>query len=467
MRRTEGLHLVDMPKTFQDAVRTCKNLRIFYLWIDSLCIIQDDGLDWTSQAARMAYVYEFCTITIAALKAKESSEGLFSKVERGLKGETLPDYTNVYIRKAVGSPLYAPPIIIKGSYPDNCPLLHRAWTFQELILAPRILYFGAHEVIWHCRSEDHRLSENRPGDRYVTDPNLSELLRNRDDINSHLQEAWYGYVKTYSKRDLTFKKDRLPAIAAIARKIFNLRLQNDEYLAGLWRSTLIFDLGWQVMYLPSPAEDTSADITGIVPTWSWASRRLIYYSYHPSDTILANVRVHNIFYEAIGPAVLGACKKGAIVIEAPLIRLKPLRFLHYLESQQHVEAVPVAVGRRRSAQLAISVCYWDDVRRARPIDASMFAIPLTVRKRYGKYQCALLISKTATEWTFERLGLVGLILIKGKRSRSQNLHDPECTAVDEDCNDTVSQGLDDSKEAEANTYKAFIEIMETKIITLV
>jgi hypothetical protein len=307
----------------------------------------------------MAHVYEFSTITLAALKAKESSEGLFSKVKRCLKGQSLPGYTNVYIREAAGPPFHAPPLMIEGAYRDRCPLLHRAWTFQELIMAPRILYFGAHEVIWYCRSEGHRISENKPEGRYGTGPNPFELLRNRDDTDLHLQEAWH--VMKYMTRDLTFKKDRSPAIAAIARKVFNLRSRNDEYLAGLWRSTLLFDLGWQVMHLLSPSEDTSAETTGIVPTWSWTSRKLIHYSHHPSDTILANVRVHNIFYEAIGPAILGACKRGAIMIEAPLMQLVSLRVAHGIASRPRVEVVLDAGGGNDSSQLSIQRYYWDDM----------------------------------------------------------------------------------------------------------
>lgn len=65
------------------------------------------------------------------------------------------------------------------------------------------------------------------------------------------------------------------------------------------------------------------------------------------------------------------------------------------------------------------------------------------------------------------MGLVHLLLIEGKRSMSQSLHDPEHTAADEDCDDTASQDLKDPREAEANNFKAFIEAMETEIITLV
>ena len=71
----EGLPLDAFPKTFQDAFRVIQQLAIPYIWIDSLCIVQDDHDDWVHESARMCDVYGNAHLTIAADRARNCSEG--------------------------------------------------------------------------------------------------------------------------------------------------------------------------------------------------------------------------------------------------------------------------------------------------------------------------------------------------------------------------------------------------------
>ncbi|ENH67407.1 hypothetical protein FOC1_g10010677 [Fusarium oxysporum f. sp. cubense race 1] len=71
--------LDQLSKTFRDAVDICRSLGIIYLWIDSLCIIQDSPEDWREQAAQMADVYQHSFLTIAATKSHDGSQGCFSE----------------------------------------------------------------------------------------------------------------------------------------------------------------------------------------------------------------------------------------------------------------------------------------------------------------------------------------------------------------------------------------------------
>ena len=73
----DGYNVAKLPKTFQEAMQVTAFLGINYIWIDSLCIIQDSPLDWNYEAARMADVYTDAYCTIAALAAWDGSEGLF------------------------------------------------------------------------------------------------------------------------------------------------------------------------------------------------------------------------------------------------------------------------------------------------------------------------------------------------------------------------------------------------------
>jgi hypothetical protein len=102
--RKNGIALGDLPRTFQDAVEICRRLGVKYVWIDSLCIIQNDSQDWHNQAPRMASVYKNSFITIAASKAHDPSEGCFSDTHWSFRSKPLPGYSGILIRR-VSSPL--------------------------------------------------------------------------------------------------------------------------------------------------------------------------------------------------------------------------------------------------------------------------------------------------------------------------------------------------------------------------
>lgn len=75
--RASGIVLDSLPKTFRDAVVITYHLNINYIWIDSLCIIQDSEEDWNLEASRMAQIYSSSFLNIAATACKDSTVGLF------------------------------------------------------------------------------------------------------------------------------------------------------------------------------------------------------------------------------------------------------------------------------------------------------------------------------------------------------------------------------------------------------
>jgi hypothetical protein len=111
---TVGVEIDALPATFRDAVEICRKLHITFLWIDSLCIVQDIDDDWRRQAASMADIYENSHITIAASAAKSPTEGCFRERDEFSAGQALPAYPGVYVRRS----------------PDDAydwPLLKRGW----------------------------------------------------------------------------------------------------------------------------------------------------------------------------------------------------------------------------------------------------------------------------------------------------------------------------------------------------
>jgi hypothetical protein len=242
-------------KTFQDAIRVTRALAIDFLWIDSLCIIQDDQLDWDSESARMSDVYEGSCLNIAAAGAENGNEGLFcNTLESTVWGH--------YVETTVEGAQKRFDCAYHGIYSaclTETPLAKRGWVVQERILAPRTLHFSPGQLFWECR--EHNACESLP---YVIPPPTLQpwhYLEKQD-----LPDLWPAIVAFYSGCDLTYPKDKLVAISGIAQKIHDDT--KDVYLAGLWRNNLEMQLLWSVQegasLKPRPLEYRA-------PSWSWAS----------------------------------------------------------------------------------------------------------------------------------------------------------------------------------------------------
>lgn len=150
--RKEGILWEEFPKTFQDAVRFCLELDIPYLWIDALCIVQDDPVDWEVQSAKMADIYHQSCLTLAATWSNSNLTGCFPSqadeyAEHSLEViNSVQDNFQLKVRRKL--PHWATDPTAMPTR-DN-PLLSRAWVFQERVLSPRVLHFCLREMIWEC-----------------------------------------------------------------------------------------------------------------------------------------------------------------------------------------------------------------------------------------------------------------------------------------------------------------------------
>jgi hypothetical protein len=242
-----GISHSELCKTFNDAIIVARHLGINYIWIDSLCIIQDNPEDWLQESAKMSSVYSCSTINIAATGAKDGTIGCFFK---GLWNFQLP----IPMRKETRFWEFS------LSHPyrklNNEPLLDRAWVFQERFLAPRTLHFTSSQIFWECEGGygcGMSPMEESPWGRWDAD----QFPR-----SSH--KSWHLIVSSYSKGMLTYATDRLVAISGVARW---LQAQNkDDYLAGMWRKDLESQLCWRADY-----HSLSRPKVYLAPSWSWAS----------------------------------------------------------------------------------------------------------------------------------------------------------------------------------------------------
>ena len=285
----EDIPFGSLPRTFRDAVKITIGVGFEYLWIDSLCIIQDSKDDWVKESATMGSVYENSVCTIAAAVATDAQGGCF------VTRDPLT-YLNCKVAGDMKEGILACPADQNTwGVVNNSPLVTRAWVLQERIISPCMVHFGNPVIYWTCLqgqasefnvvgSGDITLSESRPilGPsvgflewRSVKPPiygrTLFDSLMTADfgpsDIKSMLvfNREWLSFVSEYSKCKLTMGGDKLIAISSIAQRI--QQKTKFKYLAGLWKEALQYNLCWYIqMNLQPPPTEYRA------PSWSWASR---------------------------------------------------------------------------------------------------------------------------------------------------------------------------------------------------
>jgi hypothetical protein len=258
-----AISIQSLPKTYQDAVFLTRKLGIPYIWIDSLCIVQDDPAEWQEEASKMADIYQASMLTIAAASAHNGSIGLFlDSLKPPTKlvwddRDTGPSESNCYARCPVGSS--------KSLW--NAPLNSRGWVLQELILARRILYCADDQFYWQCRSrftcEDGHMEEASFGS--VRKSFLS-VESGRMDFTAPLLslQTWWIWVMEYSRRHLTYHHDRIPAIAGMTNYYRNATSKVSAL--GLWTDTMWFDLGWRISGDEGRIVHTRLET---IPSWTW------------------------------------------------------------------------------------------------------------------------------------------------------------------------------------------------------
>lgn len=225
-----------MPPTIRDAIFAAKSLGFEFIWVDRFCIIQDDPEDWKAEANSMATVYEFAALTIAAVGADDPEDGCFLPREQGGMATLQTERGNIFISQLRGT------FDANGQYPAlsvellNSRWASRAWTFQERLFSRRIVYYGKSQIVWECRQSIDTESGlgldsgyNFWGSNYLTaaDPRAalrSMISRNQRSLGSNSGPSddsfkWHDIVAQYSTLDLTYEKDRRPAIESTMRLI--------------------------------------------------------------------------------------------------------------------------------------------------------------------------------------------------------------------------------------------------------
>ncbi|KAL9024454.1 MAG: hypothetical protein Q9196_006505 [Gyalolechia fulgens] len=250
-----GFPIDSVPRNFQDAIEAVRALGLRYLWIDALCIIQDSVSDWEAEAARMQDVYGSAHLTIAGTSATSSIDGFVARsnwpwpvVCMPCRGDNSgPGPASVYFRYQPDFSKYSRIEAI-----DKTVWNTRGWTFQERLLSSRILHFASGRLYWECRGTEGS-EENEPAralhDRTPWMATEAEGVQSDTvypDISGvdNRYQRWYRLVATYSQRELSFRKDVLPALSGLAHAFHHMYTNDDTYVAGLWLHDLMRGLLW-------------------------------------------------------------------------------------------------------------------------------------------------------------------------------------------------------------------------------
>ncbi|KAF2253750.1 HET-domain-containing protein [Trematosphaeria pertusa] len=350
----------DLSLVAYEAIKICRDLGIAYLWIDALCIVQDDEEDWQREAAKMCEVYSSSYLTIAAAGAHDNEDGIFQDqysgdVER--LGLFLFRGHQIYVRVGpwqyhLGHPLglnfdeqYADRLAEKSWLlrPEELPLVHRAWTVQERMLSRRVVYYTPEEMWWECDSwwycecgtaDEEKYPDDEDGSQYLrTMTAVQEANRGSFDwlrdphrkVPMSLENAyhkWCTIVAMFSAGNLTYAKDKLPALSGLAHQ-FKTMLKdrfdfNDDYVAGMWRHNLERQLLWVVTdHVPRAKPLAPRPPDSAIPTWSWMSvtGNIHFISDERDMNFTPRFRIVDVSTEPMTADWAGMVKGGKLVLE--------------------------------------------------------------------------------------------------------------------------------------------------------
>lgn len=282
-----------LPKTITDAIDVCRAIGLRYLWVDALCITQDNDNEKQEEIANMGLIYKNSTVTIVAASAAKVSDGFLGNGKLEEPGAQLP----LYIDESTTGTVYLRRKNAAQTYTSHEPIFQRGWTYQELLLSPRSIVFDSNQITLKCLTDFYEPVFETYLDLKVDAPELpvgvfgmvdEGLARKntRESRDWYIDETqgdiWKAIVHDYSERELSSFGDRLPALAGIAAEL--AAVWGDAYLAGFWRRTIVQCLGWRRTdrkirysdYGYAPQKDLFEGMIDRArrtesPTWSWAT----------------------------------------------------------------------------------------------------------------------------------------------------------------------------------------------------
>ncbi|KAK8013498.1 hypothetical protein PG991_009091 [Apiospora marii] len=263
--RMKGFKLGELPRAFQDAIEVTRALRIPYLWIDSICIIQGDEEDWNRESKRMEDVYASAYCTIAATAASNSMAGFLSGIE---------NHQSLYVQDDHGEAIYISTNVADFDKDiakdvdkdiEEHSLNERAWVMQERFLSPCTIHFTRTQIYGECGHGIYA-GDNiflRSTKYFQLDPAFPSRLR-----DSGYAETWdflKSMLENYSQRGITKSSDRAIAISGLLNRIEKV-LRECRIYHGIIGWYLHRTLLWR---RETGSASEKIEYKSPVPSWSW------------------------------------------------------------------------------------------------------------------------------------------------------------------------------------------------------
>lgn len=319
--RQAGIREAEIPLVLRDAIRVTRALGISFLWIDALCILQDDISDWERQCAEMHTIYGSAHVTLCIANTRSCSEGFLEQtspcVRLAFQSLREPDIASSFLVRYMN-------LLPGHQYRNWPPIFHsfqlllsdveesrwkeRGWVFQEDKLSTRKLIFGRCNLYFVCHDFQHARGKKYPSDQYG--PLVGRVLA-KEDLNSMYDDWDDNILRTYSTYDastFSFAADILPALAGLAR-LFGNRLK-DSYYAGHWERDLYRSLSWESSISYSePVQPVGI----IIPSWSRLAKghtnSYAYHRYHIERDFRSEINVPKARVVTVSDNPFGALKE--------------------------------------------------------------------------------------------------------------------------------------------------------------
>jgi len=331
--RYVGLPNELMTSTTKDAIALARAIGIRYLWIDALCIIQDDKVDWSHESSQMSLVYRHAFVTLCSLNSDSCHESFLNRAPM----VKIPFQST--IRESInGSYLIRLRPKTMGDIGDRRRYTwdsnfskwdKRCWTFQEKKMSTRLLFFGNQNVHFSCGRSDWTEGDEAPTVKPKSWLGVSDMIARFKDkyISSReLYAYWDWLLRQYGHRSVTFDKDRLPAIAGLARMLGDV-LQ-DQYLAGIWKGDLQCGLIWEsIRDHDSLSRSLEAHILNIrernyvAPSWSWASCSAVASMGYQREMVFEESTIVDVDTHTVSEDPYGRVSGGFLRIRGKIARM--------------------------------------------------------------------------------------------------------------------------------------------------
>lgn len=287
LRTPGGLSKLQLPRTIADSIELVDLLGLQYLWVDALCIIQDDANDQSYQISKMANIYSSAFLTIMAASGEDSNAGLpgfGSSIRRYEQQEVvvIPRSENSdglsVMNTLKACPQYLDEWYTRGKEDaDSSKWSQRAWTMQEKALSRRTLVFTDEQVFWNCQQAYYceesyfEVPRTRVNHFYPSIHRLS--IQQLSEANSDSWQLYEDLINNYMRRDLSYQGDVHAACQGILDAMD--KSTKSGFLWGLPLSRFELALMWETFHgvsrrtALSTFPMTSDEKQVMFPSWSW------------------------------------------------------------------------------------------------------------------------------------------------------------------------------------------------------